>query len=170
MAKHRSMKKRNYEDIEVDKTLALGTLASGQSSEVNLTSDTASENFITTRVELAWAIRDLTPGEGPLQVGVAKSDYTTTEIDAFLENASGFTRGNLIQQEISRRQVRAIGVFPGELAHEVLNDGKEIKTRLNWRILEDSTLAAFIYNNSGASLTTGAVLEVRGRIKGFWED
>ncbi len=115
-----------------------------------------------------WALRGHTGGEGPLHVGYAHGDYTVTEIKEFMESASAISIGNKILNEQANRQIRHVGTFNGLLTEEVLNDGKPIKTRLNWAIPIGVNLNMFLYNDSGAALTTGSIVDCTG--KGWVKD
>jgi len=109
-----------------------------------------------------WALRDLTPGEGPISVGLAHSDYSDTEIEEWIEATAGWNEGDKIAQERSKRKIRLVGVFDGALESARLNDGNPIKTPLKFYVEEGQSLRVWAYNQSGAVLTTGAVLVVNG--------
>jgi len=186
MAKHSNAKKA-WQTIEVSQEtdLTSGITASDLVKD-QLTDDVADDNFIATSLDLTWTShieQAAEPGNiGPLLFGVAKSDYSDAEIEAWVENPSGFTRANLIQQEISARHIKLIGQFsypslaPSEVAGKVvsklLNDGLPIHTRLNWRILEGQSLSLWVYNAGNADVvaTSGQDVTVFGKINGFWED
>ncbi len=111
----------------------------------------------------SWALKNLTVGEGPVTVGYAHGDYTVTEIKEAIEAGASISIGNKIANEQANRLVRIIGSFSGE-AEEVLNDGKPMKIRLNWAIPIGTTVNIFAYNDSGAALTTGGIIEVTGPV------
>ncbi len=110
-----------------------------------------------------WAMKNLTAGEGPILVGYAHGDYSVTEIKEAIEAGASINRGNMVAREQSDRLVRIVGSFSGA-AEEVLNDGRPIHTRLNWAIPIGKTVNIFAYNDSGATLTTGGVVEVTGPV------
>ncbi len=136
-------------------TLATSTLVAADMSAVN-------ERTYAASAWLQWSIRGLTAGEGPIRVGLAHSDYTTTEIEEVLEATDSWNEGNFVAQEVSKRKVREVGVFSGESTDEVLNDGKPIKTALRWILLQGQTIQVWAYNASGGTLTTGAVVGAAG--------
>ncbi len=115
-----------------------------------------------------WAMRAVTAGEGPIMVGVAHADYTVTEIKECIEAEAAMSRGDKIAREQADRLVRRIGTFANESTDEVLNDGKPITTRLNWVIADGSQINLWAYNQSGATLTTGAVVSINGKIRLRW--
>ncbi len=120
------------------------------------------EEYRALSVKLAWAVRDLTAGEGPFFVGLAHGDYTAVEVEEWFEAAAAISRGDKIANEKNSRLCRMVGVFNGLLTNESLNDGKPITTKLNWHIPEGKTLNIWVYNDSGGAFTTGANLPVSG--------
>jgi len=126
------------------------------------------EEYRAISVKLRWAIRNLTPGQGPIVVGISHGDYSATEIKEWIEATGAMIRGDMIQQERNARKIRKVGIFAGELAQESLNDGKPITTKLNWHIPVGKVVTMWGYNQSGATLTTGAVVVINGTIFLRW--
>ncbi len=114
--------------------------------------------------ELVWGLQGLTGGEGPITVGLAHNDYSAAEIEEFIESSASWDAGDKIAQERRRRKIRVVGIFDGLSANEVLNNGLPIKTYLGMSIEEGQTLSTFAYNQSGATLTTGAALRLNGGV------
>ncbi len=146
----------------VDEELALGTLAT--KTLVGTTFDeTVNERTLVSSIESIWSLRDFTAGEGSIVVGVAHGDYSDAEIEEVIENAGSWDEGNKVSQEISKRLVRTIGTFGGGATEETLNDGKAIKTKLNWILNQGVRLKLWAYSfNTTANLTTGAVVGAQG--------
>ncbi len=119
-------------------------------------------------VTLTWSLRDGTATEGPISVGVAHGDYTATEVEEWIESTASITRGDLVTREASERLIRQVGTFSGASAEETLNDGKPIRTKLNWVVASGDTISLWAYNQSGAALTTGAEIAVLGKIFLRW--
>ncbi len=153
--------------VEQDCSLgALGpkTLVSCVSQEV------ASERLKISSIELIWALKDLAivVDDGPVIVGVAHSDYTAAEIEEVIENSGSWSEGNLTAQEIAKRKVRIVGVFrqigvAAEAAQTfVLNEGRPIKTKLNWILTTAKGLDFWAYNAGPNALTTGSVMSIYG--------
>ncbi len=115
-----------------------------------------------------WALSDFTPGEGPIVVGIAHGDYSAAEMEEWYESQNTMTRGNLVAAEQGKRMCRQVGTFPGILANEVLNDGKPIRTKLNWAVPDGSTLAIWAYNAGNGTLTTSAEINTSGQIFSKW--
>ncbi len=78
---------------------------------------------------------------------------------------------DIIARERASRPVRRAGVFPIEsvtAGNSVLADGRQIRTPLRFSMSIGKDLKYYAFNQSGATLTTGAVLEVQGVIYGRW--
>jgi len=152
---------QNNRVVPVRGELALAALANLDLIAGAVTA-TSTEAYRLLSIKLAWAIRNHTPGEGPITIGVAHGDYSAAEIEEWLEATSAIELGNLVAKEQSSRLCRRIGTFDGELAQEVLNDGKPVHTKLNWLMATGQTLQMWAYNRSGAVLTTGSVVVGEG--------
>lgn len=153
--------------IPVKKTESLSTLADGTLVLEALTG-VLEMNARITSADLSFALDGATPGEGPLQIGVSHGDYSVAEVEENLEVAGLLGPAAKIEQEQSNRLVRTVATFGSVSASEVVNDGKSVKTRLNWLIEEGNFLAMWTYNNSGAPLTTGTRTRVWGHLNGYW--
>ncbi len=115
-----------------------------------------------------WSIENHTAGEGPIVVGFAHGSYTVTQIKEAIESGASISIGNKLADEHAGRLVRRIGTFSGNSTEETLNDGKPIKTRLNWAIPIGTNFNLFAYNDSTATLTTGTIVRTNG--KGWVKD
>lgn len=143
--------------------LALTNMNIGQAGIFDSTFDS---NFYAVSAYIAVANKDHTAGEGPLEVGLSHSDYTTAEIQEKL-NATGNTRGDQIAQERRRRKVRSVGYLPGAEVSNEMNDGKPVRVGLKFVILQDDNLNVWVRNH-GPTLTTGGDLQVTGVLYGRW--
>ncbi len=137
-------------------TPATGTVVKGDFAQ------TVDDKMWFISAELVWGLQALTPGEGPITVGLAHGDYSATEIEEFIEASASWDAGDKVSQEQRRRKIRIVGMFSGEVADEVLNNGNPIKTYLGMSIEEGETVATWAYNQSGGTLTTGAALRING--------
>ncbi len=173
-ARRRRANMANYIRGNVDEQLSLPTL--GAKALVSVAFDeTMIEKGRITSLLAAWSLANFTValGDGPLMVGVAHSDYTDNEIEAFIEATGSWDKGDKIAQEIGRRLIRIIGVFRQEVndvgqGSIVLNDGKPIKTRLNWPLVTGSTLKMWAYNMGTSALaSTAPLLQCQGKVNIF---
>lgn len=151
----------------VDEELNLGTLA-GTTLVGDTFDSTVNERTLVSSIVARWSISTITPvaGNGPYLVGVAHGDYTDAEIEEYLEQTGSWNEVDLVAQEVGGRKVRRIGIFETPQAVEdtvVLNDGKPIKTKLNWIIAQGGTLKLWAYNMGGsAAATTTPVVRAQG--------
>ncbi len=143
--------------------LVLSTLASNALVRGAL-SDTVDDSVYAISQDARVGLRNLTPGEGPIVVGVAHSDYTAAEIEECLEAVTSWDRGDKIALEQAGRKVRTVGTFSGVNAEEVLNNGMPVRTRLGFMLEPGTTLAWWAWNKSGATLTTGGIVEANGQV------
>ncbi len=170
MAKHGGKPRRKFRAYlrgNVDEVLALSTLAS-----LTLISavfdEVVEEQCWVSSVRGTWAMQRFTAqtDDGPIMVGLAHSDYTDAEIEAFIENTGSWSRGDLVAQEVGKRKIRVVGIFQTPaLAAEasVLNDGKPITTKCGWMLTTGQTLRFWAYNlGTSALATTDPRLELQG--------
>ncbi len=174
LAKHPKRRRRmgRYIRGSVDEQLNLGTLA-GQTLVSQIFDETVNERTLVTSIVANYTLRLVTPINdlGPVMVGVAHSDYTDAEIEAVIEASGSWDEGDLVQQEISKRKVRRIGIFeqPENATQAVvLNDGRMIRTKLNWILLQGQSLRLWAYNMGQAMFaTTAPDLNAAGHVNLF---
>ncbi len=150
-------RRRKYLKGNVDEKLSLGTLnASTLISDIF--DETVNERTLISSLVASYSLDNLTAPQGPIEFGVAHSDYTDAEIEEFIENTGSWNEGSLVEQEIAKRKVRKIGTFAAEsLAGTTdvpFNDGKPVKTKLNWIVNQGQTLRIWAYNHSSSALAT----------------
>ncbi len=144
---------------EVTERLDIGSLASKVAIKTDF-SDPVVERFRVSSLVATYSMDDFTKGadKGPILVGIAHSDYLVSEIEQFVEQLSSWDDGDLSEQEVAGRLIRKIGVFNTPEVSGVsvsLNDGRPIKTKLNWSLRTAQTLALWAYNlGNGAVATT----------------
>ncbi len=156
----------NFVVLKVAASLPLLTLASSAVVKTDLLAISDDVEIIST--DLVWTIEGLTPPEGPVHVGLAKSAYTVAQI-AEATDASPTSRSDDVQLEHSRRRVRTVGTFSGGVSNESLNDGRVLRTRkLYWKLANADDLVLWAQNRFSAPLTTGADICVQGKIYARW--
>ncbi len=162
----------NYLRGAVDEELDLGSLAARTLISTPF-DEVARERMRVTSVVGTYTLSDVTvaTGDGPVLVGLAHSDYSDPEIEAWIENSGSWDEGDLVQQEVAGRKIRKVGIFESkDLAAEsaVLNDGKPIKTKLNWVFKTGQTVDLWAYNmGSSAFATTNPTLRLQGHANIF---
>ncbi len=143
----------------VDEELALTALAAKDVVGA-VFDEVVNERTRVTSIEATWSLANFTPiaNAGPVIVGVAHGDYTDAEIEEWIEQSGQWNEGNLVSsREVAKRLIRQIGAFetPDDAADiSVLNDGKSIKTKLNWILLQGQTLRIWAFNSGSAAIAT----------------
>ncbi len=158
----------------VDEELSLGTLASKDVVGA-VFDETVNERTLVSSIDAMWTMENFTSadGVGPIVVGVAHGDYTDAEVEEYLEDAGQWNEGNLVaSREVAKRLIRQIGVFPaapgGGVGSAVLNEGKPIKTKLNWILLQGQSIRLWAFNTgTGPIATTVPVVRANGHVNLF---
>ncbi len=168
----RRRKYRRYIRGAIDHKLQLGTLQAQTVISSNVAGTVIDTTFVSS-VAANWTLDEFSPGQnkGPVQVGLAHSDYSAAEIEEWIENISGsWDPGDLPAQEIARRKIKIVGTFgalsTGGTASQnkyVLNEGRLVRTKLKWMLNEGDTVKVWAYNTgSGALATTDPQVRVQG--------
>ncbi len=136
---------------------------------LGVTGNTYTAPYKPIAIDCQWSINNLTAGEGPLLVGYSVGDLSVTEIGECLDSEV-VGPSDIIQNERARRPVNRVGVFSGVAAEENLFNGALKRTTLrNFPIQEvGGQVVMFVRNQSGAALTTGAVITGAGTLYGRW--
>ncbi len=161
--------RRSLQPVKFAAQLALSTLGSA-TIIATPTVDNLKQDFDIVSTDLVCMIRDLTPGEGPLLFGLAEESYTVGELGEALDASPLSQYGTA--QERAGRKVRTYGAFEGVDAEETVNDGRAIRRKMFLRAIGGASSAmaqVWIRNLSGATLTTGAILEIQGTHWGRWK-
>ncbi len=142
----------------INKQLEIGTLGPKVAVKENL-SQVVVDTTRVSSVKCVYALANWTPiaDVGPIMFGWAHSDYTNAEIEGFLEAAASWDLGDKIAKEVRSRLVRIVGVFdlPQAVTDAVrVNDGRPIRTKLNWMLAEGDTLSLWAYNMGDGSVAT----------------
>ncbi len=166
----RSGRKRNRKGffaMPYSASLALATLANEVVVKVNTHASSFTRDAYIISVDQYTSLHNNTTAEGPYQLGFAHGDLTVTEIKESLE-AEPIDPSDIIAREHMRRPVRKMGMLPGLLASEVLNNGVVQRTRINFPIGKNALV--FWAKNRGdtANLTTGTLIKISGTIYGRW--
>ncbi len=170
MAKHgRGGRKRSmagYRKLPFQLRQGIGGIADDAFAGFNL-GDSVSEKTWVSSVKAVYGLQDFTVGEGPVVLVVAHSDYSDTEVAEAIEADTAWDTGNLVAREQATRKVRVIGTFTlTDQGEEVLNDGRNITTKLGWMLETGQTIQYGIFAAGGA-VTTGAAITCTGYANGW---
>ncbi len=156
----RSGRFRRYLRGNVDEKLSLGTLAA-RTLISQVFGEVVTETTFVTSLVAAWAMDAFTVAtdDGPIMVGISHSDYTSAEIEEFIENTGSWNVASLVQtREIGRRLIRVIGIFRNDgsssTAPVTLNEGRPIRTKLKWTLNTGQSLDVWAYNLGASALAT----------------
>lgn len=168
MAKRKGRRRATsrFQALPINLLVAPGTLAAGtvQSSEMTSLGVT---RFRVVSTRLTITMSDHTPTEGPLIFGIANGDLTNAEVGEALD-ASPTSMADIVARERARRPVRQMGVFLGNAASEVTNDGKPINQKLVTVLDTGVELNFWVRNEDGSALTTGTLINIHGKVFGYW--
>ncbi len=146
----------------VDEAISVGALAANDVIKSDWI-DTPDDSRWMIQLKATWQAAGFTEGEGPLVVGVAHGDYTAAEIEEWLEVTGSWNSTDKIAGEQARRKIRQVGTFPLAVEGENLNDGKEMTTRLGFRLEAGEVLTTWAFNKSIGAITTGGNIKVVGK-------
>ncbi len=147
--------------LKIDHQVGVGALASSAIASTVL-GTTVDDRIFMLSMKNQIALRDNTPGDGPLYLIAAHSDYTDAEILEWWNSQGSWDAGDKVANEQARRKCRLVGMFAGELANELLKDGQAAKTTLKFMVEDGETLNFAVINEGGATRTTGGIVEIKG--------
>ncbi len=168
MAK-KSQRRFNLRKVRIAASIGVGALAAGDVTSGAMTA-TSANKYRVTSVKASYSLTDRGAAiDDGQQFGIAHSDYSAAEIEECLEATASVDIGDKIAQERSNRLVREIGTITavGSSAGGGggnFNDGRPVKTKLNWVIGIGDTLVLYIRNSSGVVYTTGALMNAKGEM------
>ena len=158
----------NFQAIPFSVSLALGALLDDIIVKTNLLNNAFDEDFYIISIDWVAQIVGHTTGEGPIPIGLSHGDLTVAEIAESLD-AEITDPDNIIARERSRRPVRRMGTFPGQLAEEVINNGVEQRIPIRWIQGNDTGINIWGRNQTDATLTTGTLVKAQGTMFGRWK-
>ncbi len=168
--KGKARKMGRYIKGNIDVDMPLGTLAAQTLLAQKIADDVTESTFISS-IKAIWSLANFTQlaDVGPIMVGVAHSDYSAAEIEAWVERATSWDVGDKVSQELSNRFIRKVGVLVSApdpvvgLGSVSLNDGKPIRTKLGWVLASDQSLDIWAYNMGTVDISaTNPNLHVTG--------
>ncbi len=165
-AKRRGRKRRRYNLRRVSNStlVALTALAAGD-VETLAWSGVTTGTLRVVSIICTWSATFAAVADGSMQFGVAHSDYTAAEVEECLEANGSMDPGDKIANEQSKRLVRRIGTFQSSevIQGEVtFNDGRPMKTRLNWLLSPGDRINVWVRNGSGNIWTVAGSIQSTG--------
>ncbi len=162
---------RNYRlrKVRIQSEFAIGALAADDVIAAAITANVADKLRLIS-INLAWTIADIAAvADDTFQFGVAHGDYTAAEIEECLEAQAALDLGDKVAQEQSDRLVRTIGVISSAGGTNVggsvqFNEGRPMKTRLNWLMSEADNLSGWVRNGSANVYSSGSLLTCIGEL------
>ncbi len=171
MARRKTSRRRrrsfNLRKVRVAETIGITALAAGDVITGFLT-NASTDPFRLVSVDLNYSVVNLGAAiDDGQEFGLAHSDYTAAEVEECLESQASIDLGDKVAQEQANRLVRSIGRATGSGVTgggRAFNDGKPMKTKLNWLLSTGDQLNVWIRNGSGIVYTTGAAMSVQGHV------
>ncbi len=171
--KKRSGRRRAVVTIPDAQNIILGTL--NNDTAVFGTSVPITDDFFCYSFDITATLRDLTLGQGPIQIGWCNADFSVAEVVEALD-ARPLGASDMIERERARRPVRVFGQFDGTAGGvatttayaERLNDGKTLRVKVMRKFTKNLGMVLFAVNRSGANLTTGGLVFNQVRWYGRW--
>ncbi len=167
--KPRKRRTFNLRKVRIASSTSIGALATLDVTSGTITNaPTDKIRFIS--VDLAYSWSDKTPADDGLEFGLAHGDYSAAEIEECLEAQSAIDVGDKTEQERADRLVRTVGIISGggdgvaAAGGSVFNDGKPMKTKLNWLMGAGDQLQVWVRNGSATVYTTGGSILTQGNL------
>ncbi len=154
--------KHALDQLPTATTFTLATLAT-DTGMIN-TVATINQNYKAMSLHGAWGLSPLADGDGPLLFGLADGELSLAEIEQYIEAAVTDAR-NAPNTEQVARPVQVLGALGKDKATIYLQ-GDRIRLPT---FREDKGFSWWIYN-LGIAMTTGSIVENRGRFFGRWLD
>ncbi len=160
MARGRKRRFRPYLSGNIDRSFTLGTLAAN-TGILSSGGSTVVDTTFCSSIECNYAMNNYTGvnNAGPIRLYAVHSDYALSEAEQYIESSGSWDQGDKIQQEQRSRKVKLIGQFypqggSGAGATNDMNQGRKLKTKLNWLLNEGDTIQFLAYNAGSAALST----------------
>ncbi len=163
---------RRYLKGVIQNRFTLGTLAATTLLGDDI-SDSVTERAWLSSVTATWSMDQFTEGagDGPILVGIAHSDYTDAEIEAWVEQTSSWEEADQVAQEVAKRKCRRVGTFGQtgpSLSGTVLNNGRPITTKCGWMLSSGQSIRIWAYNQGSSALATTSPAVVTAGHANLW--
>ncbi len=160
--------------IRERQTIALGGLA--DDAAIKLSALVMEEDFRMLKSEIMCVINNLTTLEGQgLYLGIANNELTVAEIAAAIVTGGPLNRNDRGTVETAMRNVKlfaalAAQAFATQVERQMVNEsgGPLITIKHRWTYSDPEGWCWFVFNGTGAALTTGASVELTATSFGVW--
>ncbi len=133
------------------------------------------EDFRMLKAEVFAIIDGLTATEGNnMMLGLANGELDAAEVGECIAIDGPLNRNDRLKQEQAERFVKLISVghqgSPTTTSYQFKNEtgGPQIVVKPQWTFSDPEGWQWFLFNNSGAALTTGATWRIVTTIYGVW--
>ncbi len=173
--KRKQSRSKNFVAIPIEGSIVIEALASKAVVIDDAFGGNLTEDLYAISADVQGQVIGLTAGEGdPSSIGFAHGDYSVGEI-AENKVVVFLGPGSKIEQERARRLIRNVGPVLGDslgaqttMRLHGRGGAGLVRTKLKFTIQSGKDLIIFFYNNSGATLTTGASFRYSGTVYGRW--
>ncbi len=151
--------------------ITLGTLNAATAIK-QATGIAIEDSFRLIKMEIAAMMTGFTAGEGPIHLYCVNDELSVAEIAEAINAAGPVNRNDRLAQERAERAVFLLGSFGATAAAEELHgaDGQEfvVNKTIRWTFNNPEGWSIVAFNDSGATLTTGAVIRFVAKYFGVW--
>ncbi len=130
------------------------------------------EDFRMIKMELSALLTGHTTGEGPIHVYLANDELSVTEIAEVIDAEGPLNRNDRVAQERAERAVFLVGSFGVAGVTEEIHghDSQEgiVTKTIRWTFSNPEGWSLVVFNDSGATLTTGSVIRLVVKYFGVW--
>lgn len=153
-------------------SITLGTLGD-QTALLSASGTTMKEPSHLIKVRMGHVqIQALTASQGPLWFGVANGDVDASQIaQAIAVNPDNSRDDDQVALASRLRNFQVLGIIGGDPAAPTIRNYVDITDKeINMRLPDGNELNFFVYNVTGAALTTGATILASMQVLGRWLD
>ncbi len=151
--------------------ITLGTLSAATAIK-QATPPQILDDFRMIKMELSALLTGHTVGEGPIHLYLVNDELSVAEIAEAIDAEGPLNRNDRLRTERASRAVFLIGSFGAAGSTEEVHghDGQEgiVTKTIRWTFSNPEGWALVAFNDSGATLTTGAIIRLVVKYFGVW--
>ncbi len=154
------------------RTQVLTTLADGTALIIG-TKLAITDDFRMLKAQLKAFVDNITAGEaGGLLLGLANGDLTEAQIGDCIEAAGPLNKSDRDKAELAERAVFIVSQLAPDGGSDATFKGEHggpiVEAKPRWTFTKGVSWNWFVYNSSGAALTTGAIVHIVSKNFGLW--